>query len=105
MSDVARWILYYPHPDLAQVALVAHPFSGLINDLWTLAKINEPILADLIGRARPIFYIVRSSFLYTTDGFSHIHFSRPTCLFNQVTPCSPAAELGLRGTVMMAERP
>ena len=105
MSDVVNWIFYYPHPDsgLDAVVVTPNPFLGLFHRLWALAKDNEPGLVDRIGRARCMFYIVRSSFLYTTGGFPHVYSSRPTCPWNQPPPCSLAAEIGLRGTVMMAE--
>lgn len=107
MSDVVSWIFYYPHPDSALDALVmtANPFLGHIGNLWTLAKTTEPSFVNSIGGGRCMFYIVRSSFLYTTGGYSHVYSSRPICLSNQPPLCSLAAEIGLRSTVMMAERP
>jgi hypothetical protein len=99
----ADWIFFYPHPDFSRDVLVTTPSrcSGRIGDLWNLAKQEVPSLSDL--RADSMFYIVRSSFSYTTGGFSHIYSSRPTCLMNHAPPCSLAAEIGSGSTVMMAE--
>jgi hypothetical protein len=72
MANIVNWIFFYPHPDVSQDVLVTTPYSGYIRDLWKLAKEEEPSLVDDIGRARCTFYIVRSSFWYTTGGFSHL---------------------------------
>ncbi|KAI0286822.1 hypothetical protein BGY98DRAFT_929912 [Russula aff. rugulosa BPL654] len=76
MSDVVSWMFYYPHPDSALDALImtANPFLGHIDNLWTLAKTTEPSFVNSIGGARCMFYIP--------------------------PPCSLAAEIGLRGTVI-----
>jgi|SRR6267154_5088771 len=107
MSDVAEWIFHYPHPDDDNDVFVTtpNPYLGRIGDLWTLAKTKEPSLANHIGNERLKFYIVRSSFLYNSGGFSHIFSSRPTCLSIRTTPCSLAAEIGFGSTVMTAEGP
>jgi len=72
------WIFFYPPPDLSRDVFVTTAYSGHIGPLWHLAKEEIPSLADNIGRAHVMFYIVRSSFLYTAGGFSHIYSSRPT---------------------------
>jgi len=105
MADVVDYIFYYPHPDFALDVCVTNPYSGRIGHLWNLAKEEDPSLADHIGGAPVMFYIVRSSFSYTTGGFSHIYSSRPTCLLNHSPPCSLAAEIGFGSTVMMAKGP
>jgi hypothetical protein len=99
MANVVDWRFYYPHPDFSRDILVTTPHSGYIGPLWNLAKQEVPSLSDL--RADSMFYIVRSSFLYTTGGFSHIYSSRPTCLLNHAPHCSLAAEIGFGSTVMM----
>ena len=37
MSDVVKWIFYYPHPDsgLDAVVVTPNPFLGYFRDLWT----------------------------------------------------------------------
>ena len=107
MSDAAEWILYYPYPDYDCAASVTtpNPYSGRISGLWTLAKTMVPSLADRIGNDWVKFYIIRSSFLYNTGGFSHIVPSCPTCLSIRLAPCSLAAEIGFGSTVMAANRP
>lgn len=72
MSDVL-WIFYYPHPDSACDApvITSSSFTGIINNLWAMAKTNVPSLNEQIGNARCKFYIVHSSFLHTTGGFAH----------------------------------
>jgi hypothetical protein len=107
MSDVVNWIFYYPHPDSSLDVLVdtPNPFLGRFGHLWALAKDNEPRLVDRIGRAGCMLYIVHSSFLYTTGGFPHVYSSRLICPWNHSPPCSLAAEIGLPGTVMMAQGP
>jgi len=103
MANVVDWIFFYPHPEFSRDVVVTTPYSGRIGPLWQLAKEKVPSLSDL--RADSMFYIVRSSFLYTTGGFSHIYSSRPTCLTNHAPPCSLAAEIGFGSTVMMAKGP
>jgi hypothetical protein len=104
---MVNFIFYYPHPDSPDESVVTtDPYPGmLISQLWALAREERPSLADHIGRAKCTFFIVRSSFLYTTGGFSYIYFSRPTCLPFHTIPCSLAAEIGFCGTVRMAKWP
>jgi hypothetical protein len=70
-ADITDWILYYPDPEFAQFVVVttANPRIGV---LWNLARAQEPSLADHIGQARYMLYVVRSSLLYTTGGCSHL---------------------------------
>jgi hypothetical protein len=107
MTDVVDWIFYYPHPNFTLDLCVTKPYSesGCIGHLWNLAKEEEPCLADHIGRAPVMFYIVRSSFLYTTGDFSHLYSSHSAYLLNHSPPCSLAAEIGFGSNVMMAKGP
>jgi hypothetical protein len=82
MDNVVDWVFFYPDPDYARGVLVTtpYPYSGRIGHLWKLAKAEDPNLAEKIGKAELMFYVVRSSFFNTTGAFSHIYSSRPTCL-------------------------
>ena len=99
------WIFYYPHPDSPHdvVVTTANPYSGRIDHLWALAQTEAPSLARHVGRERCMFYIVRSSFCYTTGSFSHFYPSRPTYLWSHTPPYFLAAEIGFASTVMMAK--
>jgi hypothetical protein len=106
-SMVISFIFYYPHPNSPNESFATtDPYPGmLIDQLWGLAWEKQPSLADHIGRAKCMFFIICSFFLYTTGSFSYIHFSCPTCLSFHTTPCSLAAEIGFGSTVMMAKWP
>ena len=58
-------------------------------------------LAVLAEHGPPYTSYVRV--LYTTGGLSYIYSSRVTCLMNQATPYSLAAEIGSGSTVIMAK--
>jgi hypothetical protein len=74
MTEVLEWVLYYPEPDSACDVLVftADPYPGRIGGLWKLTKTESPDVADHIGEKRPIFYIVRSCFLYHRRFISYL---------------------------------
>ena len=103
ISNIIKWTFYYPYPDYDNNIFIttSSPYLGHIGSLWTLAKTMESSLTNHIGNEWPKFYIVCSSFLYNTGGFSHIFSSCLTCLSFQPTPCSFAAEIGFGSTIMI----
>jgi hypothetical protein len=69
MFDV---IFFYPHPDFVCDVLVTTIAESQIDQLWELAKTEDPSLANHIGEAECIFYIVCSYFLHHKWVFSYI---------------------------------
>jgi hypothetical protein len=96
--------LVYAHPDLVRDVVVTTTAESQIDQLWKTAKAENPNLANHIGAAECIFYIVCSSFLYARGGFFLIYSSRPTCLSLHPPPCSLAAKIGFGCTVVMANK-
>ena len=72
MANHIDWVFFYPHPEFSYDVYIRNPYSGQIGDLWDMAQTKAPSCSDFRADYIFIFYIIRSSFLYTTGSLSHL---------------------------------